>query len=498
MVKGKMHWEVLRENSNQLLSYTADDYCSSPAMDYWFDSPNIYTAVLTGLVPGQTYHYRIGDSLTVREFKSAPLVDPNTKFAFATYGDMGNTHKSSEGDFKKNKCPGATKNLLRITQDVDEGKVNMVLHMGDIAYADGRQDEWDLFLSRVEPIASRVPYMVGVGNHEYDYKPPKTPKKKAKKSKVVDISGAKGPYNPFPNFGNDSGGECGVAVTKLFRMPGTMPDGFNDVYAAPEELGAGFNRSESIWSLEETDHESLAVFNQSLGLGGGMQLGARLKGPNAPFWYSFDYGSAHFTVVSTEHNISVGSDQYRWLKKDLMSVDRCKTPWLIVGQHRGLYVIYPHKSNRVSAKFLRKSVEKLYLKAEVDLVVGGHIHSYSRTCNVAKGVCVKEKDGGMVHATIGSGGRKISKVAMDRNPEWLDYQNPKDWGYGRVTVDGSKSILFEFVNSKNGKVLDHYKISNARQKKRKCPSTKRVNPDNADEMVAGFGAAWCGSGCQAI
>lgn len=31
--------------------------------------------------------------------------------------------------------------------------------------------------------------------------------------------------------------------------------------------------------------------------------------PNPPFWYSFEYGSVHFTVISTEHDLTRGSDQ---------------------------------------------------------------------------------------------------------------------------------------------------------------------------------------------
>ncbi len=30
---------------------------------------------------------------------------------------------------------------------------------------------------------------------------------------------------------------------------------------------------------------------------------------NAPFWYSFEYGAAHFTVISTEHDLRKGSHQ---------------------------------------------------------------------------------------------------------------------------------------------------------------------------------------------
>lgn len=43
---------------------------------------------------------------------------------------------------------------------------------------------------------------------------------------------------------------------------------------------------------------------------------------NAPFWYSFDYGSVHFTTISTEHALAPGSRQYEWLAADLAAVDR--------------------------------------------------------------------------------------------------------------------------------------------------------------------------------
>jgi len=28
-------------------------------------------------------------------------------------------------------------------------------------------------------------------------------------------------------------------------------------------------------------------------------------------------------------------------------VDRCVTPWLVAAMHRPMYVVYPHKSNRI-------------------------------------------------------------------------------------------------------------------------------------------------------
>lgn len=51
-------------------------------------------------------------------------------------------------------------------------------------------------------------------------------------------------------------------------------------------------------------------------------------------WHSFNYGSVHIAMLSTEHDMLPGSDQYNWLQDDLESVDRSVTPWVIVGGHR--------------------------------------------------------------------------------------------------------------------------------------------------------------------
>jgi len=42
--------------------------------------------------------------------------------------------------------------------------------------------------------------------------------------------------------------------------------------------------------------------------------------------------------MSTEHDFTVGSDQYRWIESDLRDVNRSVTPWVIFGAHRAMYV----------------------------------------------------------------------------------------------------------------------------------------------------------------
>lgn len=34
------------------------------------------------------------------------------------------------------------------------------MHVGDLAYADGRHKTWDAFMQAIEPVASRLPWMV--------------------------------------------------------------------------------------------------------------------------------------------------------------------------------------------------------------------------------------------------------------------------------------------------------------------------------------------------
>lgn len=68
---------------------------------------------------------------------------------------------------------------------------------------------------------------------------------------------------------------------------------------------------------------------------------------NPPFWYSFEHGLIHFVMLSSEHSVRRHSKQWKWLVAHLNSIDRCKTPWVVVGFHRPLYAIHPHRANRV-------------------------------------------------------------------------------------------------------------------------------------------------------
>ncbi|XP_038982102.1 probable inactive purple acid phosphatase 27 [Phoenix dactylifera] len=90
--------------------------------------------------------------------------------------------------------PGSLNTTYQLIKDLNN--VDMVINIGDICYANGYISQWDQFTSKIEPIVSVVPYMIGSGNHERDW--PGT-----------------GSF-----YGNkDSGGVCGVLAETIFYVP---------------------------------------------------------------------------------------------------------------------------------------------------------------------------------------------------------------------------------------------------------------------------------------
>ena len=95
-------------------------------------------------------------------------------------------------------------------------------------------------------------------------------------------------------------------------------------------------------------------------------------------WWSYDVGLIHMVGMSSEHDYSVGSDQYNWLLNDLKSVDRTVTPWVIFGSHRAMYLNSDYggsvTSDLVVMDNLIHIIEPLLWKYRVNLGFYGHNH----------------------------------------------------------------------------------------------------------------------------
>lgn len=56
-----------------------------------------------------------------------------------------------------------------LREDLKDNELDLIMHVGDISYADGLGEVWDSFMKKIEKLARSIPYMVSIGNHEYGY-----------------------------------------------------------------------------------------------------------------------------------------------------------------------------------------------------------------------------------------------------------------------------------------------------------------------------------------
>jgi len=175
---------------------------------------------------------------------------------------------------------------------------------------------------------------------------------------------------------------------------------------------------------------------------------------NGNLWWSIDYGPAHFTFMSSEHNWTTGSEQYKWLEQDLASVDRSKTPWIIFSGHRPMYTGLIPGSTMVVAAHLREHLEPLFKKYTVDVALWGHVHNYERTCPVFQGQCLGDNDNpqSTVHVVIGMGGDALSTSWADPVPEWSMFRAAV-YGYTRLHIT-KDTFHLQFVGSRDGQTHD--------------------------------------------
>jgi hypothetical protein len=171
---------------------------------------------------------------------------------------------------------------------------------------------------------------------------------------------------------------------------------------------------------------------------------------NGLFWYSFDIGPVHVIYYSTEHDFLPSSSQYAWLEKDLSSVNRARTPWLIVGSHRPMYSSLV--GNDTIREMLQRHIEPLLYKYHVDLNLFAHIHSYERSCPVYQQQCVQD---GVTHILIGMGGHDLTKGTY-APADWSVYHDI-DFGYTHIWANKTQ-LTFSYYHTKDDKLADQFQL----------------------------------------
>ena len=401
-------------------SSTSDTY---PTSRTWFNN-----VVLTDLTPSTTYYYKIDSTnSTTKSFKSAHQPGDDASFVVNAVIDMGVYGADGYTTTKKRDIPYVPPSLTHSTieqlvQSADE--YDFVIHPGDFAYADdwflrpqNLLDEKDayaaiteLFFDQLSYVSSIKPYQAGAGNHE------------AACREVDYYQGAcpQGQYN-FTDYRIRFGP----------NMPTTFPSQSTDAAAKANATAA-----------------------QQLAL--------------PPFWYSFDYGMAHFVAIDTETDFPSAPDtskldagpfgrlnqQLEFVKADLASVDRKVTPWVIVMGHRPWYST--GGSDNICTE-CQTAFEDLFYQYGVDLFVAGHVHNLQRQQPTYKGTVdpagLKDPKAPW-YIVAGAAGNIEGLTSAGTKPAYNSFVDDSHNGYARLTFQDKNNLKVDMIHSTDGSVLD--------------------------------------------
>lgn len=385
---------------------------------------------LTGLSPATTYYYKIvSTNSTVDHFMSPRTPGDKTPFNLSVVIDLG-VYGSDGYTKKRDSRPAVSPALNHTTIGRLADTVNnydFVIHPGDLAYADDwwmkSQNQLDgkdayqaileQFYGQLAPIAARKLYMASPGNHEAD-------------CQEADYTSGLCPQGQtnFTDF--------------MHRFGKTMPSAFQS-------------------SSSNTTAQQQAQKAQSLA--------------QPPFWYSFEYGMAHITMIDTETDFpnapdgqsgSAGLDsgpfgaphqQLDFLAADLASVDRTVTPWVIVAGHRTYY------STGVgnTCQPCQKAFEPLLYQYGVDLGVFGHIHNSQRFYPVNDSVAdpngmKNPKD--PMYIVAGGAGNIEGLDSIGPEPSYTAFAYAADYSYATLNFLDAQHLQVNFIRSSTGEVLD--------------------------------------------
>ncbi|KAL6694331.1 Metallo-dependent phosphatase-like protein [Trichoderma pleuroticola] len=449
------------------------------------------------LKPGTTYYYQIpaanGTTASdVLSFKTAKPAGDASEFTVAVINDMGYTNAG--GTYKY------------LNEAVNNGAA-FIWHGGDISYA----DDW---YSGILPCESDWPVcyngtsteLPGAGPIPKEYDTPL-------------------PAGEVANQGGPQGGDMSVLYESnwdlwqqwmnsvTLKAPHMVLPGNHEASCAEFDgpgnvLTAYLNKNQPNGSAAKS---SLTYYSCPPSQRNFTAFQNRFRMPGAEtggvgnFWYSFDYGLAHFIsldgetdypnspewpfakdvkgnqthpfanqtyvtdsgpfgAVNGDYNDRKAYAQYQWLKKDLESVDRCKTPWVIAMSHRPFY------SSQVSAyqKTIRAAFEDLMLQNAVDLYLSGHIHWYERLLPLGSNGTIDQASVinnntywtnpgvSMAHIINGAAGNIESHSTLDSDPllDITTYLDQTNFGLGELTVHNATALSWSYIYGSDGSTGD--------------------------------------------
>eukprot|EP00116_Pleurobrachia_bachei_P007222 sb/3467484/ len=167
----EVRYGVLEGDLNNTATSISHQYNWNEQEDgsYVYTSGFIHEALMVNLVPGVIHFYQIfsnGQQSDIMRFIAAPEAGSDAPVSFFHIGDHGTFGTSLM----------VTADMMKRAKDQD---FHGLIHCGDISYANkfngsrgeppmASQQVWDTWGQMVEPLGSKMAYMVTPGNHELD------------------------------------------------------------------------------------------------------------------------------------------------------------------------------------------------------------------------------------------------------------------------------------------------------------------------------------------
>ena len=154
------------------------------------------------------------------------------------------------------------------------------------------------------------------------------------------------------------------------------------------------------------------------------------------YYYSFDYGPVHFTVLDQYTSYTEGSAQYSWLVNDLAASSK---PWKIILDHEPGWTAYGASGVHGNNTTIQTVVQPLCKKYGVSFIISGHNHFYSRA-NVDN----------VMHITSGGGGAPFYTPTMQQYIVIMDKSNHF------CKIDINKNVLKFTAERSDGSIIESF------------------------------------------
>jgi acid phosphatase type 7 len=165
-------------------TYNVDDHLIKVGFTktLFYESPWLYHVPIKGIKPLAAINYRVGlRKSTTNNPKAPDMIFRDQTFTAYAPPAPGNYNTASKDNNQETSLRvtiigdiGQTQHSMKtrdsIIADLDSKTISPTIGIivGDMSYADGGAERWDSWGRMMEPLASRIPIMVLVGNHEIE------------------------------------------------------------------------------------------------------------------------------------------------------------------------------------------------------------------------------------------------------------------------------------------------------------------------------------------